>query len=278
MTTGVLCSGRKRVYRSAAIHLWRFSLAHAENGISWARPLLSPEELERGARFCRPRDGSRFLLCRACAKTILAAHRPDVRLATSFLLLWSVGETVGATFSFSISRLGTGMEALLAVCEGCPIGCDIQWTGSAVDAHGIADFFHPRERLALDALPPDDYARGFYRMWVRKEAVMKACGKGLGTGLDRVLVSAESGGHHASIQEALPDEGEHWWAPCAIGRDGYAVALAIPENEAPRPIIRHRLRSPFAESPRERAARPGRERPPVERWLPRQDWTAIVNI
>ena len=35
MTTGVLCSGRKRVYRSAAIHLWRFSLAHAENGISW---------------------------------------------------------------------------------------------------------------------------------------------------------------------------------------------------------------------------------------------------
>ena len=62
MTTGVLCSGRKRVYRSAAIHLWRFSLAHAENGISWARPLLSPEELERGARFCRPRDGSRFLL------------------------------------------------------------------------------------------------------------------------------------------------------------------------------------------------------------------------
>ena len=79
MTTGVLCSGRKRVYRSAAIHLWRFSLAHAENGISWARPLLSPEELERGAHFCRPRDGSRFLLCRACAKTILAAHRPDVR-------------------------------------------------------------------------------------------------------------------------------------------------------------------------------------------------------
>ena len=124
-------------------------------------------------------------------------------------------------------------------------GCDIQWTGSAVDARGIADFFHPRERLALDALPPDDYARGFYRMWVRKEAVMKACGKGLGTGLDRVLVSAESGGHHASIQEALPDEGEHWWAPCAIGRDGYAVALAIPENEAPRPIIRHRLEIPF---------------------------------
>ena len=34
-------------------------------------------------------------------------------------------------------------------------------------------------------------------------------------------------------------------APCAIGRDGYAVALAIPENEAPRPIIRHRLEIPF---------------------------------
>ena len=93
MTTGVLCSGRKRVYRSAAIHLWRFSLAHAENGISWARPLLSPEELERGARFCRPRDGSRFLLCRACAKTILAAHRPDVR-ACDIVFLRSVGKTL----------------------------------------------------------------------------------------------------------------------------------------------------------------------------------------
>ena len=241
MTTGVLCSGRKRVYRSAAIHLWRFSLAHAENGISWARPLLPPEELERGARFCRPRDGSRFLLCRACAKTILAAHRPDVRACDIVFSYGPWGKPCWRDLPFSISHSGT--EALLAVCEGCPIGCDIQWTGSAVDARGIADFFHPRERLALDALPPDDYARGFYRMWVRKEAVMKACGKGLGTGLDRVLVSAESGGHHASIQEALPDEGEHWWAPCAIGRDGYAVA--IPENEAPRPIIRHRLEIPF---------------------------------
>ena len=243
MTTGVLCSGRKRVYRSAAIHLWRFSLAHAENGISWARPLLSPEELERGARFCRPRDGSRFLLCRACAKTILAAHRPDVRACDIVFSYGPWGKPCWRDLPFSISHSGT--EALLAVCEGCPIGCDIQWTGSAVDPRGIADFFHPRERLALDALPPDDYARGFYRMWVRKEAVMKACGKGLGTGLDRVLVSAESGGHHASIQEALPDEGEHWWAPCAISRDGYAMALAIPENEAPRPIIRDRLEIPF---------------------------------
>ena len=81
-----------------------------------------------------------------------------------------------------------------------------------------------------------------YGIFIGEES---ARGKGLGTGLDRVLVSAESGGHHASIQEALPDEGEHWWAPCAIGRDGYAVALAIPKNEAPRPIIRHRLEIPF---------------------------------
>ena len=131
MTTGVLCSGRKRVYRSAAIHLWRFSLAHAENGISWARPLLSPEELERGAHFCRPRDGSRFLLCRACAKTILAAHRPDVRACDIVFSYGPWGKPCWRDLPFSISHSGT--EALLAVCEGCPIGCDIQWTGSAVD-------------------------------------------------------------------------------------------------------------------------------------------------
>lgn len=209
--------------------------------------LGAPPSFPRGAGtrgpFLQARDGSRFLLCRACAKTILAAHRPDVQACDIVFSYGPWGKPCWRDLPFSISHSGT--EALLAVCEGCPIGCDIQWTGSAVDARGIADFFHPRERLALDALPPDDYARGFYRMWVRKEAVMKACGKGLGTGLDRVLVSAESGGHHASIQEALPDEGEHWWAPCAIGRDGYAVALAIPKNEAPRPIIRHRLEIPF---------------------------------
>ena len=267
MTTGVLCSGRKRVYRSAAIHLWRFSLAHAENGISWARPLLSPEELERGARFCRPRDGSRFLLCRACAKTILAAHRPDVRACDIVFSYGPWGKPCWRDLPFSISHSGT--EALLAVCEGCPIGCDIQWTGSAVDARGIADFFHPRERLALDALSPDDYARGFYRMWVRKEAVMKACGKGLGTGLDRVLVSAESGGHHASIQEALPDEGEHWWAPCPSA--GMVMPWLWPSRRTkpPAPSSGIVWRSPFAESPRERAARPGRGKSPKnERWLP----------
>ena len=246
MTAGVLCSGRKRVYRSAAIHLWRFSLAHAENGISWGAPPSFP----RGAG--NPGPVSAGPATAAASFSAGPAQRPSLpptgRTSLGLrhrLLLRSVGKTLLAR-AFPSASPAAVRKPCSPSEEGCPIGCDIQWTGSAVDARGIADFFHPRERLALDALPPDDYARGFYRMWVRKEAVMKACGKGLGARVcDRVLVSAESGGRRASIQEALPDEGEHWWAPCAIGRDGYAVALAIPENEAPRPIIRHRLEIPF---------------------------------
>lgn len=239
MVTAIPQLGRKRVYRSSAIHLWRFSLTPAEKAESWARALLSPKELERAARFCRPHDGIRFLFCRACAKTILAAHRSDVHAGDIVFSYGPWGKPYWRDLPFSISHSGT--EALLAVCEGCPIGCDIQWTGSAVDARGIADFFHPQERLALDALAAHDYTRSFYHMWVRKEAVMKACGMGLSAGIDRILVSGEANKRRASIQRALPHKDCHWWAPCTLGRDGYAVGLAIPDHEAPRRIIRHHL-------------------------------------
>ena len=52
-------------------------------------------------------------------------------------------------------------------------------------------------------------------------------------------------GTETRSQEAATDECKRWCAPGAIGRDGHAVALAIPENEAPRPISRHRLEIPL---------------------------------
>lgn len=117
--------------------------------------------------------------------------------------------------------------------------------GALWDARGIADFFHPRERLALDALPPDDYARGFYRMWVRKEAVMKACGKGLGTGSGQVLVSAESGGHHAQPSRKPFRTKANTGGPLRHRPGWLCRGSGHPEERSPSPHHRHRLEIPF---------------------------------
>jgi len=47
---------------------------------------------------------------------------------------------------------------------------------------------HPAEYAALQQCPPGELAPAFYRCWVRKEAVLKACGTGLSLPLDRFRV------------------------------------------------------------------------------------------
>jgi 4'-phosphopantetheinyl transferase len=103
----------------------------------------------------------------------------------------------GVEFSYSDS----GDLALVAVGSpdadpksGDPtvgaLGVDVEAYRPMSDMDGIAKrFFAEEEREALFALPETERVAGFYRLWTRKEAYIKAIGTGLGHALDRFAVT-----------------------------------------------------------------------------------------
>lgn len=107
---------------------------------------------------------------------------------------------VGAPVHFSITHAAD--RVLLAVCPDHEVGIDVEPAAAAVA--GVADFLlHPTEQ---DADPAE-----FVRLWVRKEAILKATGHGLTTPMTSFAARTAPDGF---FLQDLPQE------------DGYVAAVA----------------------------------------------------
>src|SRR5439155_16082372 len=75
----------------------------------------------------------------------------------------------------------SGELVLVAVTRDRAIGVDLELRRDSVEWGPIAaEFFSPREQEALRELPADQQRDAFFQFWTRKEAFVKAQGKGLG--------------------------------------------------------------------------------------------------
>ena len=114
--------------------------------------------------------------------------------------------------SFNVSH--SGAIGLIAVAEGDRrVGVDVEQVRPDTDFRALAArFFHPDEARAIG-----DRRDAFFRCWTRKEAVVKALGRGLAHPLDRFVVDVDATA--PTCVEGL----------CVVGLpapDGYAAALA----------------------------------------------------
>jgi 4'-phosphopantetheinyl transferase len=147
-----------------------------------ARPfvaLLTDEERERAARFRLGRIRDQFVAARGHLRALLGryldmepravpvlyADGGKPHLPTGYRLHFNVSHTDGlAVFAVGHSRVGVDVERIRAI----------------PDAEGLVTrFFTRRECAEFHALPPDERPAAFLRAWTRKEAVLKAIGRGV---------------------------------------------------------------------------------------------------
>lgn len=92
----------------------------------------------------------------------------------------------GPDFNWSHS----GEHALIAIAHGVSPGVDLERQRPRPKALEIAQrFFCTEETAALAAVPPAQRSAAFLDVWTAKEAVLKAHGRGLAFGLDRLSVA-----------------------------------------------------------------------------------------
>lgn len=88
----------------------------------------------------------------------------------------------------------SGGHALIAIARGIAPGVDIERRRPQPRALPLARrFFAADEAAALAALSEDDRAAAFLDLWTAKEALLKAHGRGIGFGLNRVRVLSTGG-------------------------------------------------------------------------------------
>lgn len=187
---------------------------------------LSADENERAERLISPLDQKRFIAARAILRQLLA-HYLDADPATITFTYGqqrkpALANEFASRLEFNLSH--SENMAAYAFTLGGAIGIDIEH----IRPHNKNDlaerFFSADEIAALKALDPEKQPLGFYTLWARKEAIIKANGKGLAQPLSSFSVSLDA------LPQQLNIDQQHWHLYPLSLHPQFAAAVATAQN------------------------------------------------
>lgn len=174
---------------SDKVHVWRVSLDWMASCVPDLQRALSSDELHRAARFRFQRDRQRFVVSRGLLRVILGRYL-DVAPGGLRFCYGDYGKPfLDPTFDreglrFNLSH--SGGLALYAVARGREVGIDLERVRPVAEAEQIAErFFSARENAALRTCPANLKHEMFFSYWTRREAFVKALGRGVSLPLDQ---------------------------------------------------------------------------------------------
>lgn len=175
------------------VHVWYLDIASNPPPIESLARLLSSDELGHAARFVFPKDHARYLSARGTLRLLLAGYQgchPNQ-------LVFGYGEygkphllPVGASrIEFNVSHSDT--MVVFAFARDFLVGVDIEAIRNDMAVESVARYaMQPVEVTHWQALAGHRRVQGFFHWWTRKEACLKAIGKGLATPMSKFCVSA----------------------------------------------------------------------------------------
>ncbi|MEY4763219.1 MAG: hypothetical protein RLZZ200_3076 [Pseudomonadota bacterium] len=203
-----------------------------ESGLARAAALLSDDEMGRAGRLRFPEDQRRFVMARATLRRILADYigssaPSHIRFEYSQHgkpgLSWS-GD--GARPSFNASH--SGERLLVGVVAEGEIGVDIECHRPLRDQDALVRrYFSDAENEAYFRLPTESRAAGFFGCWTRKEAFVKALGRGLTFPLRDFDVEFTNGGQGLSRLHGDAQAPRRWTLEGFEPEVGYSAAFAL---------------------------------------------------
>jgi 4'-phosphopantetheinyl transferase len=204
-----------------AVHVWLVNGVLSSEQIEYAHRILSSDEVERAQRFKFDSDRCTFIASRCALRLFLGAYsrRPPGAIEFS---LGPYGKPAVPGLAFNVSH--SGQCALIAIASGAAVGVDLEKIRPRISHDELAGrFFSPREQDWLLSQPVESRLRNFYRLWVSKEAVMKATGRGLSMPIAAVDVGfAEDDTPHLISGE---------WLLYELGlMEDYLGAVALPAD------------------------------------------------
>lgn len=204
------------------VHVWAIPLTGEPERF---QQLLSATELARAERFRFLDHRRRHVIAHGALRVILGGYAG----ADPAVLEVAIG-TRGKPFlprysglHFNLSH--SGHLAMLAVGDR-ELGVDVEKLRRLESLQDIARrHFSHAEFESLRALPEAEQLRGFYRLWTRKEAYIKAVGAGLSMPLDVFDVSIADEARFLGFRDGTEDPAQ-WHLQDVSPAADFTAALA----------------------------------------------------
>lgn len=166
--------------------------AHPATATAGLLDLLDEIEQSRYEGYRRDVDKQRFLTGRALIRGVVAAELgvspKDVTIDAS---CFDCGKPHGKpkVDGLEVSISHSGDWVALAVTDTAPVGVDVEEVRDA-EVDGLAGIaFSPAELTVFERVAPADKKAAFFTYWSRKEAVVKATGKGMSVAMSKLTLS-----------------------------------------------------------------------------------------
>ena len=222
---------------AAEIHIHRLTIPHHPTELAHLQQLLSPYELNRASLLKSDRARNRFIAGRGSLRTVLSFYLDnapeDIQL--------ECGEH-GKPFladnckNLRFNLAHSGELLLVAVTAGVEVGVDIEKAEAGKPFFDMAKlaFSSQEQKKLLEIHESHLQMDAFYRCWVRKEACMKACGRGFSLPSNSFDVSMLAG---EQSQQIVRCNQTGWQVLDVTVPQGYYAALAVESSASSHPYI-----------------------------------------
>ena len=198
---------------------------------------LTADERECARHYLRREDQERFVITRALTRRVCAAHTGLEPHAVTFRRT-AFGKPYLAAketarhrkIEFNVSHSGDCV--LIAWTAGGPVGVDVE----VLEPYACVPFteiansaFSADECAVLSSVKPEETAATFYRVWVRKEAVLKAEGCGVSGPLKSFSVAVRTPLGIRWLDEiSFPSSDRVWSIVDVTPAPAHVAAVAVP--------------------------------------------------
>lgn len=210
------------------VDVWHGRLPELGENASSMGACLSESEQQKAATFKQAVMRQRYIGVRALLRQTLAVYLQmdpaQVKFQTG---VHGKPFLPDEALHFNISH--TADELLIAVGNIPDIGIDIEITRPRHGMDGLAArCFSAVELEAWQSLPAEARLAAFYRLWTKKEAFVKAVGRGIALGLERCEVQIQPDGQLLRIPAEFGSAGDWLVTELSLAADKMA-ALATPK-------------------------------------------------
>jgi len=209
------------------VHVWRVSLEQDDVLLDRFRRMLEPEEIDRAGRFRFERLQRHFVAARGFLRYVLARYVAADPKALRFSYSSYGKPSLEGERSLQFNMSHSHDVALVAVTRDAAVGVDVEHIRSDFASEEIATrFFSRLEVETFSSLPKEERVAAFFRCWARKEAYIKAIGKGLSQPLDGFDVTLAPSDPAALLRGGEEDTVAWSMTDIDVGSD-YASALVV---------------------------------------------------
>ena len=223
-----------RKLESDAVHIWEAPILVSDERAKGLINLLSPDERNRAEQFRFKVDRNKFIAAKSFLRTTLGYYLQMPPKDLEFLsspygkpLL--VSRNGKPQYAFNLSH--SNNLVLMAISSGVELGIDVEYVQPIFETDQIVSRYFGENEIELYLKAPEvDRKDLFFWLWTRKEAFIKAIGKGLSLPLNEFDISNLLDGNKLEFKDNN-GVASSWYFYTLDTSAGYKAALVVKSRD-----------------------------------------------